>query len=321
MDIVRSVAELRGALAAPRRDGRRIGLVPTMGAFHDGHLSLMRHARSRCDVVVVSLFVNPAQFNDAGDLAVYPRDEAQDAAQAAELGVDYLFVPPVDEVYPPGFATTVSVSGLTEGLEGAVRGRGHFDGVTTVVTKLLNMVGPDVAYFGQKDAQQAAVVRRLAADLNIPVEIKVCPTVRAPDGLALSSRNLLLSDSERRRATVLHRALSRVRSAVAAGERDPDAATEEARAELARAHVEPEYLQIVSAQTMVPVETIEGDVLAVIAARIGAVRLIDNVPISAAAIRGPSTSERLATSRLTMNRTIDNAVATPVPGANHQQEA
>jgi pantoate--beta-alanine ligase len=290
---VRTVAELRRALAAPRRDGRRIGLVPTMGAFHDGHLSLMRHARSRCDVVVASLFVNPSQFNDAGDLAVYPRDEDLDAAQAAALGVDYLFAPGIDEVYPSEFATTVSVSGLTEGLEGVARGRGHFDGVTTVVTKLLNMVGPDVAYFGQKDAQQVAVVRRLVEDLNIPVEIEVCPTVRAPDGLALSSRNLLLSESDRHRATVLHRALNRVRSAVAAGERDPGTATEEARAELTRAGVEPEYLEIVSAQTLRPVEAIEGDVLAVIAARVGAVRLIDNVPIAAAELQGPTTSDRL----------------------------
>jgi pantoate--beta-alanine ligase len=288
MKTIRAVAELRAALAGPRRDGRRIGLVPTMGAFHAGHLSLMREARRRCDLVVVSLFVNPTQFNDAGDLDVYPRDEATDAAQAAELGVDHLFAPAVEEVYPAGFATTVSVSGLTEGLEGASRGRSHFDGVTTVVAKLLNMVGPDVAFFGQKDAQQAAVVRRLVRDLNIPVEIETCPTVRAPDGLALSSRNALLSASDRRRAPVLNRALRLVESAIAAGERDPGAATEEARAALAEAGVEPEYLAVVSAQTMEPVERIEGDVLAVIAARIGAVRLIDNVPISVAAVQGPT---------------------------------
>jgi pantoate--beta-alanine ligase len=317
MRTIRSVADLRAALAGPRREGRMIGLVPTMGAFHEGHLSLMRQARHRCDVVVVSLFVNPTQFNDAGDLAVYPRDEERDAAQAAELGVDYLFAPGVEDVYPPGFATTVSVSGLTEGLEGASRGRGHFDGVTTVVTKLLNMVGPDIAFFGQKDAQQAAVVRRLARDLNIPVEIATCPTVRAPDGLALSSRNLLLSGSDRRRAAVLHRALRLVESAVAGGERDPEAATEDARAELAEAGVEPEYLAVVSGQTMEPVPRIEGDVLAVIAARIGTVRLIDNVPIGVAAIQGPTKLK----SRLTMTRTIHNEVATPARGANHPEEA
>jgi pantoate--beta-alanine ligase len=292
METIRTVAELRATLAESRRKGRRIGLVPTMGAFHEGHLSLMRQARAHCDVVVVSLFVNPTQFNDQGDLAVYPRDEERDAAQAAGLGVDYLFAPGVDEVYPPGFQTRVSVSGLTEDLEGAARGRSHFDGVTTVVTKLLNMVGPDVAYFGPKDAQQAAVVRRLVSDLDMPVEIVTCPTVRAPDGLALSSRNVLLSDSDRRQATVLNRALRLVERAIAAGERDPDAATEEARAALGEAGVEPEYLSVVSAHTMEPVGRIEGDVLVVIAARIGAVRLIDNVPINAG-IQEPRRDERL----------------------------
>jgi pantoate--beta-alanine ligase len=287
METIRTVADVRNALAAPRREGHVIGLVPTMGAFHEGHLSLMRRARSRCDVVVVSLFVNPAQFNDAGDLAVYPRDESQDAARAAQLGVDYLFAPALAEVYPDGFATTVSVSGLTDRLEGAERGRGHFDGVATVVTKLLNMVGPDIAYFGQKDAQQVAVIRRLVHDLNVPVEIEVCPTVRARDGLALSSRNRLLSASERRRATTLHRALRDVEDAILAGGRDPQAVTEAARRRLAQADVEPEYLSVVSAQTMEPVETIDADVLAVIAARIGAVRLIDNVPISVAGTDGP----------------------------------
>jgi pantoate--beta-alanine ligase len=288
METIRTVADLRAALAGPRRQGRVIGLVPTMGAFHEGHLSLMREARRHSDIVVVSLFVNPAQFNDSGDLAVYPRDEAADAGQAAASGVDYLFAPGVEEVYPRGFATTVTLSGLTEDLEGAARGRGHFDGVTTVVAKLLNMVGPDVAYFGQKDAQQAAVVRRLVRDLNIPVEIATCPTVRAADGLALSSRNALLSEADRRRAPVLQRALRLVQSAIAAGERDPDAATVDARALLAEAGVEPEYLSVVSAETMEPMERIEGDVLAAIAARFGAVRLIDNVPISVAAVQGPT---------------------------------
>jgi pantoate--beta-alanine ligase len=293
MKTIRTVAGMRTALAGARREGRVIGLVPTMGAFHEGHLSLMRRARSQCDVVVVSLFVNPAQFNDPGDLAVYPRDEARDAARAAELGVDYLFAPGADEVYPIGFATTVSVSGLTEGLEGAERGRGHFDGVTTVVTKLLNMVGPDTAYFGQKDAQQATVIRRLVRDLNIPVEIEVCPTVRADDGLALSSRNQLLTATERRQATALHRALCRVHDAVRAGGRDPQTVTEPARRELAQAGIEPEYLSVVSAQTLEPVDRIGEDVLAVIAARVGAVRLIDNVPISVAQSEEPSETEQI----------------------------
>src|SRR6185437_10678172 len=197
MNVVHTVAELRAALVGPRRAGQTIGLVPTMGAFHDGHLSLMRRARRDCDVVVVSLFVNPAQFNDPADLERYPRDHERDRALAAELGVDHLFAPAVEEVYPPGFATTVSVSGITEALEGAHRGRAHFDGVATVVTKLFNMVSPDVAYFGQKDAQQALVIRRLVRDLDMPVRIEVCPTVRESDGLALSSRNAHLSAADR----------------------------------------------------------------------------------------------------------------------------
>ena len=186
-------------------------------------------------MVVVSLFVNPAQFNEAADLEVYPRDEDRDAALAAEVGVDHLFAPHVAEVYPDGFATAVAVHGLTDGLEGAHRGHGHFDGVTTVVSKLLNMVGPDVAYFGQKDAQQAAVVRRLVRDLNFPVRIEVCPTVRADDGVALSSRNVLLSPAERAQAAALFRALLGVQAAVAAGERDPEAAVAAGLAELAAA--------------------------------------------------------------------------------------
>jgi pantoate--beta-alanine ligase len=280
MRTVRSVAELRGHLTDARRAGRTIGLVPTMGAFHDGHLSLMRRAREACEVVVVSLFVNPAQFNEAADLEVYPRDEASDAAQAEDEGVDYLFAPEVAEVYPAGFATSVAVRGLTEGLEGAHRGHGHFDGVTTVVSKLLNMVGPDVAYFGQKDAQQAAVVRRLVRDLNFPVRIEVCPTVRAEDGLALSSRNVLLSGAERAQATALYRALQAVQAAVTAGERDPEAAAAAGHVELAAARIEPEYLAIVAADTMEPVTSIDGDVLVAVAARVGSVRLIDNVPIT-----------------------------------------
>jgi len=280
MRIVRSVAELRQDLTRSRRAGHTIGLVPTMGAFHEGHLSLMRRAREACDVVVVSLFVNPAQFNEAADLDVYPRDEERDASLASAEGVDYLFAPEVEQVYPDGFATSVAVRGLTDGLEGAHRGHGHFDGVTTVVSKLLNMVGPDVAYFGQKDAQQATVVRRLVRDLNFPVRIEVCPTVRAQDGLALSSRNALLSDAERVQATALYRALRAVQAAVAAGERDPHTAEAAGRAELATARIEPEYLAIVADHTMEPVAAVEGDVLIAIAARVGSVRLIDNLPIT-----------------------------------------
>ena len=296
MRTVRSVAELREQLARARRAGHAIGLVPTMGAFHAGHLSLMRRAREASDVVVVSLFVNPAQFNEAADLDVYPRDEERDADLAADQGVDYLFAPSLAEVYPDEFATSVAVRGLTDGLEGAHRGHGHFDGVTTVVSKLLNMVGPDVAYFGQKDAQQAAVVRRLVRDLNFPVRIEVCPTVRAEDGLALSSRNVLLTPAERVQAAALYRALRAVQAAVAAGERDPEAAAAPGYAELAQARIDPEYLAIVAADTMEPVTSVEGDVLVAVAARVGSVRLIDNVPITV--------------SRPTQSRS-DTTVATP----------
>ena len=295
MRTARTVSELRRHLADARRAGRTIGLVPTMGAFHEGHLSLIRRAREACDVVVVSLFVNPAQFNDAADLDVYPRNEEHDAGLAAAQGVDYLFAPPVAEVYPDGFATSVAVRGLTEGLEGAHRGHGHFDGVTTVVSKLLNMVGPDVAYFGQKDAQQAAVVRRLVRDLNFPVRIEVCPTVRAADGLALSSRNVLLSDAERAQAATLYRALRAVQAAVAGGERDPEAATAAGVAQLADARIEPEYLAIVAADTMEPVTVVEGDVLVAVAARVGSVRLIDNVPITVVRRTPSSTDTTVAT--------------------------
>jgi pantoate--beta-alanine ligase len=279
MNVVRTVAELRGALAPARREGRSIGLVPTMGALHDGHLSLMRRARQECDVVVVSLFVNPTQFNETADLAGYPRDEARDAALAAELGVDWLFAPPAEEVYPAGFATTVSVDGVTDRLEGEHRGRAHFAGVATVVCKLLNMAAPDVAYFGQKDAQQTVVIRRMVRDLDIPARIEVCPTVRAADGLALSSRNALLSPRDRERATALHRALSAVRAAVAAGERDPARAAAAGLDELLAAGATVEYLQLVDPATMSPPAVIDRDVLAVVAARVGEVRLIDNVAI------------------------------------------
>jgi pantoate--beta-alanine ligase len=279
MNVIRTVAELRAELLEPRRAGRRIGLVPTMGAFHEGHVSLMRRARRDCDVVVVSLFVNPAQFNDAGDLDAYPRDPGRDAELASEVGVDYLFAPPVEEVYPPGFGTTVSVAGVTERLEGAHRGRAHFDAVATVVAKLFNIASPDVAYFGQKDAQQAVVIRRLVRDLNIPVAIEVCPTVREVDGLAMSSRNVHLSPADRARATALHRALRAAADAVRVGERDPGAARDLALAELARVEIEPDYLELVSADTMAPLDRIDREALAVLAAPVGGTRLIDNEPI------------------------------------------
>jgi pantoate--beta-alanine ligase len=276
---IRTVAELRAALAAHR--GLRIGLVPTMGAFHDGHLALMRRARADTDVVVVSLFVNPSQFNERADLDRYPRDEARDGALAADLGVDYLFAPAVTEVYPDGFATTVTVDArLTGVLEGAQRGRTHFDAVTTVVSKLFNMVGPDIAYFGQKDAQQALVIRRMVQDLNLAIGIVVVPTVRDHDGLAMSSRNMLLSGTERQRATALHRALRLARHAIDAGERDPNPIKARVYAELTGSGVEPQYFELVEPDTLVPVQRINGEVLAVVAARVGATRLIDNETLS-----------------------------------------
>jgi pantoate--beta-alanine ligase len=279
MRTVRTVSELRAALAAPRRRDERIGLVPTMGAFHAGHLSLMRRARSECDQVVVSLFVNPTQFNESGDLDAYPRDEQRDATLAAELGVDLLFAPPAEEVYPQGFATTVSVAGLTDRLEGAFRGCEHFDGVATVVTKLFNMVSPDVAYFGQKDAQQALVIKRLVRDLDMPILIEVCPTVRERDGLALSSRNARLSDADRNRAGALHRALSAAQQAARAGAADPRAVLEPALAELHEAQIEPEYLELVSPDTLAQVQQLDGVALALVAARVNGTRLIDNATI------------------------------------------
>jgi pantoate--beta-alanine ligase len=276
MITLRTVADVRAVVSESWRAGASIGLVPTLGAFHEGHLSLMRCAREQCDRVVVSLFVNPAQFNEQADFDRYPRDERRDAALAAEAGVDFLFAPPVEQIYPPGFATTVSVVGVTETLEGAQRGRGHFDGVATVVTKLFNIVSPDVAYFGQKDAQQVVVIRQLVRDLDMPVRIEVCPTVREHDGLAMSSRNVRLSGTERERATALHRALTAVKETVAAGERDAAAVKSSAMATLTSSEVELEYLELVSAETLDPVPRIEGEVLALVAARVGATRLIDN---------------------------------------------
>jgi pantoate--beta-alanine ligase len=279
MRSITRAADLRRELLPVRRRGSRIGLVPTMGAFHEGHLSLMRRAREECDVVVVSLFVNPRQFNDPRDLAAYPRAEAADSERAAAQGVDYLFVPDVEEIYPDGFATTVSVAASTASLEGASRGRSHFDGVSTVVNKLFNIVGPDVAYFGQKDAQQAVVIRQMVRDLNLPVSIEVCPTVREPDGLAMSSRNALLSAADRRQAVALPRALSAVAAAVRAGATDPASARSAGLEALAREGVGPEYLELVSPDTLESVPDLDRPVLVVIAARVGEVRLIDNTLI------------------------------------------
>ena len=251
MKTIRTVTELRAELEAPRRAGRTIGLVPTMGAFHAGHLALFRAAREENETVVASLFVNPAQFDAAEDLAAYPRDEAGDLAVAEDESVDLVFAPPVEELYPPGYQTWVEVEELSRGLEGAAR-PGHFRGVATVCCKLFNLVRPRRAYFGQKDAQQVAVVRRMARDLNLDVEIRILPTVRDADGLAVSSRNSRLSPAERERALALPRALAT---------RDPERARE---------------LLDGVAVDYVEVADLEPRVLAG-AIRVGSTRLIDNV--------------------------------------------
>lgn len=276
MQVVRTIAELREVLAAPRRDGARIGLVPTMGFFHDGHLSLMRRARRESDVVVVSLFVNPTQFNEPSDLDAYPRDELRDRSLAEGEGVDLLFAPSVGEMYPAAFATSVAVGGVSEPLEGASRGPGHFGGVATVVAKLFNIVQPTVAYFGQKDAQQALVVRRMARDLDFPLRVEVCPTVREADGLALSSRNVRLSPPARAQALALRRGLDAATHALAAGERDTARMVARAREAMRALDVEPEYFAVVDAETLAPVERARGELLVAVAARVGGVRLIDN---------------------------------------------
>ena len=276
MKILRTIGEVRAALRGPRDQRQTVGLVPTMGALHHGHRALIARARAGCDHVVVSLFVNPRQFDDAGDLAAYPRHEERDAALAVEAGADLLFAPAAEELYPPGFATTVCVRGPAEGLEGAHRGAAHFDGVATVVLKLLTIVGPDAAYFGQKDAQQLAVVRRLVEDLALPVRIEAVPTVREPDGLALSSRNVRLRPDDRPRALALARALEAAQAAVATGERDPGAIAAAGRQAMAAVQVEPEYLELVDPDTFAPLAAIDGQALVAVAARVGGVRLIDN---------------------------------------------
>jgi pantoate--beta-alanine ligase len=285
---LRTIADVRAHVAAARRAGRSVGLVPTMGAFHGGHEALMRAARERCDEVIVSLFVNLAQFDEPNDLAAYPRSEADDAATAAELGVDVLFAPPVSEIYPDGFASSVRVAGLSDVLEGAERGASHFDGVCTIVCKLFNIVAPDVAFFGQKDAQQVVVIRRMVRDLDIPVRLEIVPTVREPDGLALSSRNGRLDAAERERALALSRGLQAIREAVDAGERDRAALEAAGRAAMAAEGVAPDYLSVVDPETLAPVEVLAGRVLVVVAARVGPARLIDNLPLDTEQVATPT---------------------------------
>lgn len=292
MRIVRTIPELRAELDARAVAGeRRVGFVPTMGALHEGHLSLVRAARTENDVVVLSIFVNPTQFNDAADLDGYPRQEAADAALAEGAGVDLIFAPEAAELYPAGFATTVHLSGpLTETLEGAKRGAAHFDGVATVVSKLLLAVRADAAYFGQKDAQQLLVVRRMVTDLGIPTRIVACPTSRDEDGLARSSRNVRLSEAERDQARAIPSALAAVKAAVAAGEGRVAVLARDADAILEAAGLRPEYLAFVTPDDLTPVREVAGPVLCAIAARVGEVRLIDNVELAPAG-PAPDTKE------------------------------
>lgn len=281
MRIVRTVAELREHVAALRVAGGTVGLVPTMGALHAGHVSLVEASAGRTTSTVVSLFVNPRQFGDASDLAGYPRTEEDDAARAQAAGADVLFAPGVEEVYPDGYAAEVRISGpLTERLEGAHRGPEHFHGVTTVVTKLLNMVAPDVVFFGAKDAQQVLVVRRLVRDLNLPVEVVALPTVREADGLALSSRNVRLSPEERERAAAIPRAIAAAAEALAGGERDAGVLLARAAAELHAAGLRPEYVAIVDPDTLAERATVDAPSLLAIAVPVGPVRLIDNATLS-----------------------------------------
>ena len=273
MRILRTIAEVR---AAVRDVMGTVGLVPTMGAFHDGHVSLMREARKNNDLVIVSLFVNPTQFGANEDLSSYPRNEQEDAVRAELEGVDILFAPAAAEIYPDGFATSIHVSGLTDVLDGASRGAHHFDGVATVVTKLFGIVRPDVAYFGQKDAQQVLVVRRVVRDLDLDLRIEACPIVREADGLAMSSRNVYLDPAARAQATALNRALDAAAALHDAGERDGDSILNAAREVLDAAGITPDYLELRDAETLQTVTSVEDDALLAVAARVGAARLIDN---------------------------------------------
>jgi pantoate--beta-alanine ligase len=277
MQVVRTRAELRALLASSPRP---IGLVPTMGWLHTGHVSLVERARAESQTVVMSIFVNPRQFGEARDFEQYPRNEARDFARAEAAGVDIIFAPTVDEVYPPGFDTVVTVGAIARPLEGAAR-PGHFDGVATVVAILFALVGAERAYFGLKDYQQVAVIRRMALDLALPTDVVPCPTVREPDGLAMSSRNARLSADGRARAAVIHRALAAGESDLRSGETSADRVRDTMSAVLAgESGADVEYLSVADPDTLVELESIEGRALLSLAVRIEGVRLIDNVLIN-----------------------------------------
>jgi pantoate--beta-alanine ligase len=282
MEIINRTQRMRSVCRKVRRDqDRTIGLVPTMGALHEGHLSLVREARRMCDTVVISIFVNPKQFTPKEDFQTYPRDLTKDTMILADYNVDYIFAPPVEEIYPKGFSTHVEVEGLSDQLEGAAR-PGHFRGVATVLTILFNIVRPDFAYFGQKDAQQSLIVRRMMRDLAFDTEIVILPTVREETGLAFSSRNAYLTDDERRAAPVLHRALAHAESAYGEGERNAKKLVELVRADIERApQAQVEYISVNDADTLAPLERLEDrPVLISLAVRFGKTRLIDNTVLN-----------------------------------------
>ncbi len=268
---------MRSASRAARQNGQRLGFVPTMGALHEGHLSLVRAARASSDVVAASIFVNPTQFGPNEDLAKYPRSFEQDCQMLEREGVNFVFAPSVEEMYPAGAVTWVTVEELSSKLDGRSR-PGHFRGVTTVVAKLFHIVEPDRAFFGQKDAAQVAVIRRMVRDLNLPVEIVVCPIVREPDGLAMSSRNAYLDPEQRKQALVLHRSLMRVQNIAEAGEQDAAKLNAAGRGTFAQENsVRLDYFEIVNPDTLDPVSDISEGALVAVAAYVGTTRLIDNL--------------------------------------------
>jgi len=277
MLILTSAAEVTAISKEARRAGKSVGFVPTMGALHQGHLSLVRTARAQADVVIASVFVNPTQFGPTEDFSKYPRDAEKDSAMLAAEKCDHLFLPSVEEMYPPGGTTWVNVEGLSEKLDGRSR-PGHFRGVTTVVSKLFNIVQPDFAFFGQKDAAQVAIVNKMVRDLNFEVRIVLCPIVREPDGLAMSSRNAYLNPEQRKQALVLYRALMRVQTLADRGESSSarlKVAGEQVMAE--ESAVKPDYFEIVNRDTLDPVADISGGALVAVAAYVGSTRLIDNI--------------------------------------------
>ena len=277
MNIFTTIEEMRAASRAALRAGKRLGFVPTMGALHEGHLSLVRAARAACDVVASSIFVNPTQFGPNEDLEKYPRSFERDRELLEREGVELLFAPTVEEMYPAGAITWVTVEGLSSKLDGRSR-PGHFRGVTTVVAKLFHIVEPDAAFFGQKDAAQVAIIRRMVHDLNLPVEIVPCPIVREPDGLAMSSRNAYLDPQQRNQALTLHRSLEHVRRMVSTGERSAAKLAAAGRAELIKeGGVRLDYFEIVDPDTLDPVEDVSGGALVAVAASVGTTRLIDSI--------------------------------------------